>query len=42
MLLSLASSLTQARTGHDNNVQDDDGNHQLLSNDRSHIRKNVA
>ena len=42
MLLSLASSLTQARPGHDNNVQDDDGNNKLLSNDRSHIRKDVA
>ncbi len=43
MLLSLASSFTQARPGHDNNVQDDDGgNHKPLSNDRSHTRVDVA
>ena len=42
MLLSLASSFTQARPGHDNNVQDDDGDHKPLSNNRNHTRVGVA
>ena len=42
MLLSVASSFTQARPGHDNNVQDDDGDHKPLSDYYSHTRMDVV